>query len=203
MNDLQKVEKYLNFLRDVKTKLDTTSKISMSDYIAKHKISKRATQALQDGGILRKTSCTRHAKWYWASPVIPNIKMADELYGRCIKLNNDYQIKHRAEMAIEGKTQFTEALKEAMIDKLKEDRVVLESAIWSGSKEGVVEKHSQMIDMDKVGRNVTVQYREPQLIKVPSLGRTPTQRPVKEQVAPVVEREKLFSVLWGVIKIKW
>jgi hypothetical protein len=151
----------------------------MSDYIAKHKISKRATQALQDGGILRKTSGTRHAKWYWASPVIPNIKMADELYGRCIKLNNDYQIKHRAEMAIENKPQFTEVLEEAMVEKVKEDTRALEAITWGLRPEE---------------RKQNVQYHH--------VASTPS-KPVKEQVAPVVEREKLFSVLWGVIKVKW
>jgi hypothetical protein len=193
MNDLQKVEKYLNFLRDVKAQLDTTSKISMSEYIAKHKISKRATQALQEGGILTKSGGTKNANWYWSSPVIPNIKMADELYSRCVKINNEYQVTHRAVKAnkLLGKeitALKNDLMKEAMVGKVKvveeivdeiENNIVIEETVSHDHKFRPVQYHVQ----------------------------TPTQKPIKqkakEKVAPVVEREKLFSVLWGVIKIKW
>jgi hypothetical protein len=193
MNDLQKVEKYLNFLRDVKTKLDTTSKISMSDYIAKHKISKRATQALQEGGVLTKSGGTRHANWHWSSPVIPNIKMADELYSRCVKINNEYQVSHRAVKAnkLLGKeitALKNDLMKEAMVGKVK----VVEEIVDEIENNIVIE---ETVSHDYKFR--PVQYHV----------HTPTQKPIKqkakEKVTPVVEREKLFSVLWGVIKIKW
>jgi hypothetical protein len=190
MNDLQKVEKYLNFLRDVKAQLDTTSKISMSEYIAKHKISKRATQALQEGGILTKSGGTKHANWYWSSPVIPNIKMADELYSKCVKINNEYQVSHRAIKADKPivKKQFVDTLKDAMIEKQKVD----------------VER------VDKMENNIVIEEtvsHDHKFRPVQYHVHTPTQKPIKqkakEKVTPVVEREKLFSVLWGVIKIKW
>lgn len=196
MNDLQKVEKYLNFLRDVKTKLDTTSKISMSEYIAKHKISKRATQALQEGGILTKSGGTKHANWYWSSPVIPNIKMADELYSRCVKINNEYQVTHRAVKAnkLLGKeitALKNDLMKEEIIAHIETDKEYIER---------VAEIENNIVIEETVSHDNKfrpVQYHV----------HTPTQKPIKqkakEKVAPAVEREKLFSVLWGVIKVKW
>jgi hypothetical protein len=184
MNDLQKVEKYLNFLRDVKAQLDTTSKISMSEYIAKHKISKRATQALQEGGILTKSGGTKHANWYWSSPVIPNIKMADELYSRCVKINNGYQVTHRA---------------------VKAKKLIAEEIIAH------IEKDKEYIErVDEIENNIVIEgtvSHDHKFRPVQYHVHTPTQKPIKqkakEKVTPVVEREKLFSVLWGVIKIKW
>jgi hypothetical protein len=189
MNDLQKVEKYLNFLRDIKAKLDTTSKISMSDYIAKHNISKRTTQALQEGGILTKSGGTKHANWYWSSPVIPNIKMADELITRCTKINFEYQKSHRARKA-------AKPIVEEIVAHIETDKEYAER---------VAEIENKIVIEESVSHDYKfrpVQYHEPTKYAFAAHPEPKTNRRVKKPKVKF-EREKLFSVLWGIIKIKW
>lgn len=195
MNDLQTVEKYLRFLRDLKEVVDSNPNVSVSGIIAKHKVSKRCTQALQDGGILRKEGDKRNSRWFWVSPVLPNIKMADELIIRQNKIQIDYSLKNKAKQQKHAKTP-TRVLDVRNVGAEERQPKSISDVVYelAGAKVGAVHQ---------------VQYQEPtkRVIDVqPALGRTATtekvNRRVKEaEVKP--EREKLFSVLWGVIKVKW
>jgi len=205
MNDLQKVEKYLRFLRDLKESVDANPSVSVSGIIAKHQVSKRCTQALQDGGILRKEGDKRSSKWYWSSPVIPNIKMADELFTRQQKIQNDYNDAIRHAQKLEK--QQDEKLVNTMTMTEKQPRVSTPTTILD-VRDVDTSKHEVKKTIDEAVRELaggrpTVQYQEPKLDKSPRpYNNERVNRRVKEvEVKP--EREKLFSVLWGVIKVKW
>lgn len=194
MNDLQAVEKYLRFLRDLKETVDSNPNVSVSGLIAKHKVSKRCTQALQDGGILRKEGDKRNSRWFWISPVLPNIKMADELIVRQNKIQIDYALKSKSKKDKHAKTP-TRVLDVRDVDMEKERKSISDVVYeLAGNNVGAVHQ---------------VQYQEPtkRVIDVqPALTRTATTEKVNRRVKEVEvkpEREKLFSVLWGVIKVKW
>ena len=196
MNDLQAVEKYLRFLRDLKETVESNPNVSVSGLIAKHKVSKRCTQALQDGGILRKEGDKRNSRWFWVSPVLPNIKMADELITRQNKIQIDYNAKRPIKKSNDKRQPHistpTRVLDVRDVDTEKERKSISDVVYeLAGNKVGAVHQ---------------VQYQEPKIIVQSALPRTATaekvNRRVKEaEVKP--EREKLFSVLWGVIKVKW
>lgn len=199
MNDLQAVEKYLRFLRDLKETVESNPNVSVSGLIAKHKVSKRCTQALQDGGILRKEGDKRNSKWFWVSPVLPNIKMADELITRQNKIQIDYNAKRPIKKSNDKRQPHistpTRVLDVRDVDTEKERKSISDVVYeLAGNNIGAVHQ---------------VQYQEPtkRVINVqPALTRTTTTEKVNRRVKEVEvkpEREKLFSVLWGVIKVKW
>lgn len=192
MNDLQAVEKYLRFLRDLKETVDSNPNVSVSGLIAKHKVSKRCTQALQDGGILRKEGDKRNSRWFWVSPVLPNIKMADELITRQNKIQVDYNAKRPIKKSNDKRQPHiptpTRVLDVRDVDTEKERKSIND------------------VVYELAGSKPVVQYQEPKIIVQPPLPRTATTEKVNRRVKEVEakpEREKLFSVLWGVIKVKW
>ena len=208
MNDLQTVERYLRFLRDLKEAVDFNPNISVSTIIARHKVSKRCTQALQDGGILRKEGDKRNAKWFWVSPVLPNIKMADELVTRQQKIQIDYNAKNRAKK--KETRRHTNKVKLDAQEAQQPKHVKTPTKILDvRNVEAEEVKHKSINDVvyelasANVGAIHQVQYQE---IVQPSFSRRATTEKVNRRVKEVEvkpEREKLFSVLWGVIKVKW
>lgn len=208
MNDLQTVERYLRFLRDLKEAVDFNPNTSVSTIIARHRVSKRCTQALQDGGILRKEGDKRISKWFWVSPVLPNIKMADELVTRQQKIQIDYNVKNRAKKkeTMRHTNQVKLDAQEAQQPKyVKTPTKILD--VRNVEQEEVKHKSINDVVYELASANVgaihQVQYQE---IVQPSSPRTATTEKVNRRVKEVEvkpEREKLFSVLWGVIKVKW
>jgi hypothetical protein len=208
MNDLQTVERYLRFLRDLKETVDFNPNTSVSTIIARHRVSKRCTQALQDGGILRKEGDKRISKWFWVSPVLPNIKMADELVTRQQKIQIDYNVKNRAkkkEIRRHTNKVKLDAQEAQQPKHVKTPTKVLD--VRNVEAEEVKQKSINDVVYELASANVgavhQVQYQE---IVQPSFPRRATTEKVNRRVKEVEvkpEREKLFSVLWGVIKVKW
>jgi hypothetical protein len=83
-------EKYLEFLRDLHQQLQKTKIVFPSNIAKKHHVHQSACVILQEGGILKKEGSGRIYEYTWISPIIPNVKMAQQLMDRCNQKQRDY-----------------------------------------------------------------------------------------------------------------
>lgn len=76
--ELKNTSKYLDALKDLHNILQYTNKISLSNFVRKHKISQHTPFVLKSGGVLRATGKWKGASYFW-NTIEPNEYMANEL----------------------------------------------------------------------------------------------------------------------------
>tara|TARA_R110000803_G_scaffold21789_2_gene54547 strand:+ start:608 stop:1033 length:426 start_codon:yes stop_codon:yes gene_type:complete len=92
-------ERYFDFLKEIRTALHYTDKICLSEFIKKHKISKSVIRPLVDGKIIKTNGIkSKGCRYYWVSPIEPNIAMAKELIIKINIVNRNYKESNQKEI---------------------------------------------------------------------------------------------------------
>ena len=88
---MERNEKYLDFLKEIHTALKYTDKINMSDFNKRHNVSKIVYQTMVQGGIIKSNGMrSKGCRYYWISPIEPNMAMSNELIKRIRLANKEY-----------------------------------------------------------------------------------------------------------------
>ena len=127
----EKVDNYLQFLLELKRTLELTPYISLTKLAKKHEISARASLVLQEGKIItNKGTKGRGAHWEWASPINPNMAMAQETYNRILtKWKDENQIARQEPVKVEAQVKRTRKprVKKEVIETRTETKI---SILW-------------------------------------------------------------------------
>lgn len=124
-----RIEKYFQFLKELKTALHYNEKFSISDLIKSHGVSVWVTKELSDGGIIKVIGRGRGSVKKWVSEIEPNMMMAKELSTKVRDSQKIYDASKRVEVTVDG-PRGLETLKEAGKSIIRNDVIKKRSYFW-------------------------------------------------------------------------
>lgn len=111
--------KYLVALKELKSILNYTSRLSITEFARKNNLNDRLGHVLKSGGIIKTEGSGAYTKNYWVTKVEPNIEMSRKVLDELNKIKSPYNINKnkttrttRKKTYVEGHENYKKALED-------------------------------------------------------------------------------------------